>query len=248
MRRNMVWGMFALLFLLGVSFSFEHSISANSTSVAITPNQSENTVSVTVSDAGLNGKEVSVVCYDPSLSGSVNDLTGNKKSIVYMNQYTVNGTASFTFRVKKQLVQGLYTLVVTSEKGQIIKQFRCIPEEVKNSPTPTDGSKKAAEKKTTKKKVLKAPAGVKVKAIAKRKIRVTWKKVKGAKGYIISTSTKKKGKYKTKLTVKGGSKKKTILKKMKSGKVYYVKVKAYQLSGKKKVAGKLSKAKKVKVR
>lgn len=70
----------------------------------------------------------------------------------------------------------------------------------------------------------------------------------GAKGYIISTATKKNGKYKTKLTVKGGSKKKATLKKMKSGKVYYVKVKAYQLSGKKKIAGKWSKAVKVKVR
>lgn len=72
--------------------------------------------------------------------------------------------------------------------------------------------------------------------------------MKGAKGYQIAAATKKKGKYKVKLTVKGGSKKKATLKKMKSGKVYYIKVRAYQLTGKKKTAGKYSKIVKVKVR
>lgn len=251
MRRNRVCILSVLTFLIGILFFLpaDH-VMANSDSVTISPNASNATVSVTITDADLSGKEISVVCYEPGKSGAVNDLTANKNSIVYINQYTGSGTTSFSFPIRKQLIKGDYTLVITSEKEQIVKTFQMLsdaaapPSDTVQTPKPASPD----PKNTGLKKSLKAPAGVKAKAKGKKKIQVTWKKVSGAKGYIIGTATKKNGTYKTKLTVKGGSKKKATLKKMKSGKVYYVKVKAYQLSGKKKIAGKWSKTVKVKVR
>lgn len=250
MRRNRVCILSVLTFLFGILFFLpaDHAM-ANSDSVTISPNASNATVTVTVTDADLSGKEISVVCYEPGKTGAVNDLTANKNFIVYINQYTGGQTSSFSFPIRKQLIKGDYTLVITSEKEQIVKTFQMIPDTAAPPSVNTQTAKPAAPvKKDSAKKTLKAPAGVKAKAKGKKKILVTWKKVSGAKGYIIGTATKKNGKYKTKLTVKGGSKKKATLKKMKSGKVYYVKVKAYQLSGKKKIAGKWSKAIKVKVR
>lgn len=254
MQRKMRWVLFTLLLLAGIPLLCSRSIQADSTTVTVTPNRSDSTVAVTVSDADLAGKEISVICYAPGTSGAYNDLTANKALIVYMNQYTVTSPLSFSFKVKKQLVPGEYTLVVTSEKGQVANQFRFIPED---KPAPEQSAAPAANTTnlpvpktvvTGKKKILPAPKGVKAKPSGKKKVKISWKKVKGASGYQISAATKKKGKYKVKLTVKGGSKKTATLKKMKRGKVYYIKVRAYQLSGKKKTAGKYSKIVKVKVR
>lgn len=250
MRLSILRHLFFLLLLFGITCFLPADGSAEGCAVSVTPNASDSTVQVTVSDTDPAGKEISVVCYEPGLAGNVNDLTANKKQIVYINQYTVNGTVSFSFQIKKPLVQGTYSLVVTSEKGQTVTTFHMIPE-VKESAKPLQPSAtpdSPGKKPASKAKVLKVPAGVKVKAAGKKKVTVTWKKVAGAKGYIIGVSAKKSGKYKTKLTVKGGSKKKATLKKLKGGKVYYIRVRAYQLSGKKKVTGKWSKALKVKVR
>lgn len=255
MRQKIGWYMLALLFLAGAAFLFPGGARAAGTSVTVTPNASDATAAVTVSDAELNGKEISVICYAPGIRGSVNDITANRDLIVYMNQYTVNGTASFSFRVKRQLVSGEYTLVVSSEKGQVTTPFRFVTESTKEpevSAKPAEASPArptaTAAPAGTVKKTLAAPGGVKAKSSAKKKITVTWKKVKGAKGYQIRTAKKKKGKYSLNLTVKGGSKQKATLKGLKSGKVYYIRVNAYKLSGKKKVAGKNSKVVKVKVR
>ena len=159
MQRKMGWVLFALLLLAGMPLLCSRSIEAAGTAVTVTSNQSDGTVTVTVSDAELKGKEISVICYAPGASGAYNDLTANKASIVYMNQYTLNGTLSFHFKVKKQLVSGVYTLVVTSEKGQTVNQFRFIPEETApgqtaappgNTSNPSvPGKSVAAKKKST---------------------------------------------------------------------------------------------------
>lgn len=248
MRRRTGWYLFALICLAAVGFLSAPVMKAGSTTVTVTPNPASMAVGVSVSDAELNGKDISVICYEPGVTGAVNDLAANKSFIVYMNQYTVNGTVSFTFHVKKQPVAGEYTLVVSSEKGQETKKFRLVEDKPAEPGTVTPQGTSAPTVSGGATKKLKAPAGVKAKSTAKKKVTVTWKKVKNAKGYFVSISTKKNGKYKVKLTVKGGSKKKAVLKGLKSKKTYYVKVSAYDTSGKKKVAGKNSKAVKVKVR
>ena len=65
-----------------------------------------------------------------------------------------------------------------------------------------------------------------LKSISKKKIKVTWKKVNKAKGYQVQVSKKKN--FKKKLFNKFTSKKKLIFsKKLKTKKIYYVRVRAY---------------------
>ena len=81
------------------------------------------------------------------------------------------------------------------------------------------------------------------KATKKAKIKVKWKKVKGASGYQLRVSKKKNGKsvvYK-----KTTKKTKLTTKKLKTG-TYYIKVRAYKKKSGKKIYGDWSKAKKVK--
>ena len=68
---------------------------------------------------------------------------------------------------------------------------------------------------------LKAKAG-------KKKITLTWSKVKGAAGYTVYRATKKKGKYKKIKTLAGPAKVKFINKKLKKKKKYFYKVRPYK--------------------
>ncbi|MCR5836848.1 MAG: hypothetical protein K6G88_10115 [Lachnospiraceae bacterium] len=80
----------------------------------------------------------------------------------------------------------------------------------------------------------------------KKKVKLTFKKVAGAAGYEIMISTSKKFKEKSTRTVESKKLTKTI-KKLKSGKKYYAKVRAFAFdSNRKKVYGKWSKRKTIK--
>ena len=72
---------------------------------------------------------------------------------------------------------------------------------------------------------LKKPGGLKAKA-GKKKVSVSWKKVTGAKKYEVYRSAKKKSGYKKVSTVK--TNKLTDKKKLKKGKKYYFRVRAYK--------------------
>ncbi len=123
-------------------------------------------------------------------------------------------------------------------------------------------SKKAPETTTTKKtkpttKKVKKPGKAKVKKAIKKKksakkIKVTLKKVKRAKGYQVAVyKSKKKAKKNKKALVKKFTKKLKFTlksKKFKNKKKLYVKARAYVLKGRKKVYGKWSKTKKVKIK
>jgi len=79
---------------------------------------------------------------------------------------------------------------------------------------------------------LKKPAKVKKlklkRAKNKKKMTVSWKKVSGASGYQIQYSIKANFKSAKKVTVKKASKVKATIKKLKKGKKYYVRVRAYK--------------------
>lgn len=95
---------------------------------------------------------------------------------------------------------------------------------------------------------VKAPARVKklkVKNKKKKSVTLSWKKVVGAKGYWLQYATNKKFKKKKSKFVK---KTKYTVKKLKRKKKYYFRVRAYKLDGKKKVYGKWSGVKKVKIK
>ncbi len=91
-------------------------------------------------------------------------------------------------------------------------------------------------------------AGVKTVNISGKAVKVTWKKVSGANGYKLYRSTKKNGSYKLVKTVKGSKAVKYTNKKLKKGKTYFYKVRAYKTVGKKKVYGNYSSYKSIKVR
>ena len=110
--------------------------------------------------------------------------------------------------------------------------------------TVAENSPQSASAKVT---ILKK-ATVTLKAAAKGKIKVNWKKVTGATGYEVYVSTTKNGKYKKAATIKSGkTTTKTIAKigksKLKSGQRYYVKVRAIKKVNNKNVAGVFSTAK-----
>ncbi len=95
------------------------------------------------------------------------------------------------------------------------------------------------------------PAKVKkptIKNSAKKTLKVAWKKVRGVSGYEVYRGTKKNGTYKLVKTVKGESKVTYTNKKLKKGKTYYYKVRAYKQVGNEKIYGDFSKvvSKKVK--
>ncbi len=104
----------------------------------------------------------------------------------------------------------------------------------------------APESSTT----VKAPAKVtKVTIKSKKgKLQAKWKKVTGANAYEICYSTSKKFTKEKKLTKNKSTKKTEItIKKLKRGKRYFVKVRAYTLQDGKKVYGKWSKVRKAKI-
>ena len=88
---------------------------------------------------------------------------------------------------------------------------------------------------------------VKIKAIKRKGTSaiISWKKSKGAKGYQLQYALNKKFKKKKSIQTK---KTKYTIKKLKKKKTYYIRVRAYKMNGKKKVYGKWSKVKKVKIK
>lgn len=99
-------------------------------------------------------------------------------------------------------------------------------------------------------KPVTAPKKVTIKSLkkGKKKATIKLKKVSGAKGYQIQYSTKRN--FKKKYTKTKNTKKRTLtIKKLKSKKTYYFRVRAYKLDGSKKVySKKWSKVKKVKIK
>ena len=99
--------------------------------------------------------------------------------------------------------------------------------------------------KWTKVKVAKASL-TSAKNSKSKQILLKYKKVSGAKGYEISYSTDKK--FKKVVTKKNTAKTSYTISKLKKGKIYYVRIRAYKMdSTGKKVYGKYSSMKKVKV-
>ena len=98
------------------------------------------------------------------------------------------------------------------------------------------------------KPILSKVTGVKANNHAKKTVKVTWKKTSGASGYKVYRAAKKKGKYKLIKTISKNKTVKYTNKKLKKGKKYYYKVRAYKKAGKKTVYGSYSSIVSVKVK
>ena len=98
---------------------------------------------------------------------------------------------------------------------------------------------------TTVKDILKKVSKINLQNLKKRKVRITWKKVKNADGYQVYRATKKNGKYKLVKVVKGNKKVSYTNTKLKKNKKYYYKVRAYRTVKGKKVYGAFSSKKSI---
>lgn len=143
-----------------------------------------------------------------------------------------------------------------TEKGYDLYKCKYCSEELKKNEKAAlgnvKGDSKTVNKDNNKKVNLKKVKLHKLKA-KKKGIKVSWKKVSGASGYQIQYSLNKKfkkgKKYKTKsVLVKKGKTTKKVLKKLKSKKTYYVRVRAYVVVNGVKKFSAWSKKKKVKVK
>lgn len=114
----------------------------------------------------------------------------------------------------------------------------------KYNPVPEVTTVKAPPKAVIKK--------VAVKKISSKKVKISLKKIRGVKGYQVAVYNLKKKSVKNRNAIIKKFVKKTNVtvtsKKLKNKRTLYVKVRAYKLDGKRKIYGKWSKAKKVKIK
>lgn len=90
--------------------------------------------------------------------------------------------------------------------------------------------------------------GLKVKALKKRKVQIKFNGIPGAKAYEIQFSTKKNKGFKNIKTVKSDKKLVLKSKKLKKGKTYYFRLRAYKIVKGHKFYGKYSSVKKIKIK
>lgn len=136
--------------------------------------------------------------------------------------------------------EGTYKIVVTAVGYNKTVEFTYT-----NKADTTTATKKPAVKPAKKVTVKKQAAKVKA---GKKKLTVTWKKDKNASGYQIKIATKKNFKGAKTYTVKSYKTYKKVIKKLKSKKKYFVKVRAYKTVGKSKAYGAYSAVRSCKVK
>lgn len=152
--------------------------------------------------------------------------------------------------------EGTYNIVVTATGYNKTLEFTYTNKSDTTATKPSDATaatKPAATTTATKpavkpvKKVTVKKQTAKVKA-GKKKLTVTWKKVKNVSGYQIKIATKKNFKGAKTYTVKSYKTYKKVIKKLKAKKKYFVKVRAYKTVGKSKVYGAYSAVRSCKVK
>lgn len=190
------------LFAVCMVCLFSANARADSSQIMVTPDKSGAKVSVVIGDSSMNGQNVSVVCYAPGWKGDTTDWDAGRSYIEYIGQAKVSGTTAVSFPVKGGVQSGNYTLVLGYTGGKVSKTFSF----------DSGGGGTVSSP---------APKSVMAVQSAAKKVKVTWKQVKGASGYTVYRSTKRLGKY-TKIATT--SKTGYTDKKVKAGKTYYYKV------------------------
>ncbi len=207
----------------------------------------------------ITAKDVAIADYVAAIDGiSVNGNALRGTTGIINPDGTINFDAKISFHGNETIVfpeDGEYKIEITSAgypavSGTVVKGAKGSGDTNKdqNNTQTTSGNKGNNNTKTpvktpapTKKpsasqsKVKVSPVkGLKVKA-AKKKLKISWKKNAKASGYQIQYSTSKKFKKATKLNIKKVSKTSATIKKLKAGKKYYVRIRAYKtVSGNKK--------------
>lgn len=122
-------------------------------------------------------------------------------------------------------------------------------EEAKKALQRAEELQRQMEELFAKKEFTSSKAAIKsVKSPKKKQVKVSWKKVEGAEGYVIQYAANSKFKKAKRVTVKGGATTQRMVKKLKSKGKYYFRVRAYRTIDGKKIYTKYSNKKIVRVK
>lgn len=90
---------------------------ATGTEVSAVANNQEKSVSITVKNSELAGKEVSVICFAPGWNKKPTDLEGNLAHIAVLDQVTLDdsGVMAMTYPLRDNSPEGTYTVAIGSE-------------------------------------------------------------------------------------------------------------------------------------
>lgn len=193
-----------------------------------------------------------------SINGNITTLPFNKYETSYivwnfLNGKTVPEEQNSQFALytgdssgSESIITNIKTINVIDEKGNIVTTTPQKPTTPEPKPeTETTTSKTDSEEKVTK------PGKTKITKISKKgkqKVTVKYKTVNGADGYELVYGTNKKiTKNKKSVTIKKGKTKSKTVKKLKKGKKYYFKIRAYKIINNKKVHGAYSNVKSCKI-
>ena len=189
-----------------------------------------------IQKVSVNGKEyaasgkgaVKLINADGTLVTTADALKAEGTYNIVVTATGYNKTLEFTYTNKSDTTATKPSDVTTATKPAA-------------TTTATKPAVKPVKKVTVKKQTAKVKAG-------KKKLTVTWKKDKAVSGYQIKVATKKNFKGAKTYTVKSYKTYKKVIKKLKSKKKYYVKVRAYKTVGKSKVYGAYSAVRSCKVK
>lgn len=175
------------------------------------------------------------------LSYSVIPENATNKNIIWTSDNisvaTVNSDGVIT-----AILKGEATITAKSDDGAYIKTCAVKVEDKEpmttgESTTTEDIKNQSSEKSTFKNSVVTKPKNTKLKKVkrAKKSLKLSWKKIKGITGYQIQYSTSSKFKKAKKITIKKAKITSKTIKRLKSKKKYYVRIRTYiTVNGKKK--------------
>lgn len=202
-------------------------------------------------------KAAAVAGYSVSAPGAVKSASAASVSYKAVKVKWKKAQGASGYHIYRKKTGGNYALVKTASSASIVSwkdtglkcgtkyKYKVVPYRSVLFPDGTHA--KTGTAATTSAKPVPAKAKIKKVKAGKKTVKVTWKKVAGATKYRVYRATKKNGAYKLVKTL-GSSKRSWTNKKLKSGKRYYYKVRAYKKASGKKVYGAYSSAKSAKAK
>ncbi len=190
----------------------------------------------------INAK-MNIACQEIELSEEIYEYDGKEKKPKVIVENLIEGE-DYLVEYSNNVEVGTGTVTIRGlgfNTGSVSKSFQITPKKAETEknppivPTPDmdDDHQNITDSGQTAVKVKK-PSVLKVKNIKKKKVRITWKKVKGADGYELYRSTKKNGKYSKIKTIKKSGTVKYTDSRIKKKKRYYYKIRAYKNVNRKK--------------
>lgn len=193
---------------------------------------------IPISSASIGVEEANYIWYIDSPVLYLTDDSGNQIPHVIDTSKPATSTPKPMATVKPSATVKPTVKPTATPKATAKPKTKAKPKAAKKA----ESEGKNTEKVTAPQKVQ----GVSVKNNKKKTLTITWKSTKGAKGYQVRFATTKKiPKGAASVTLEGH---RAALTDLSKGSVFYVKVRAYKLNGKKKVYGSYSGVKKGKVK